>query len=73
MPVMARKTTEKTAVGERRGQNGKKGTRDFFPYGKKYHVPFFLSPFSPRIGEGVWRCQRWQIRFRSRGLVNNPG
>jgi hypothetical protein len=44
MPVMARKTTEK---GERRGQKGKKGTRDFFPCGKKYHVPFFPVPFFP--------------------------
>jgi hypothetical protein len=42
MPVTARKGTEKTAVGKK--GDGKKGTRDFFPCGKKYHVPFF--PFS---------------------------
>jgi hypothetical protein len=49
MPVVARKTTEK------RGKKGKKGTRDFFPCGKKYHVPFFPVPFFPKKPEAVGR------------------
>jgi hypothetical protein len=45
MAAMARKTSETTTGGKEWGQNGKKGTRDFFPCGRKYHVPFFPVPF----------------------------
>jgi hypothetical protein len=50
MPVMARKTTEKTAVGERRGHEREKGDTRLLSLREKVSCPLLSRPLFPSAG-----------------------